>query len=56
MNMQSKNKTRSHVHSMNYGVLIIFLVITLLFLIALTKSNYSKQIFTARTQVYTHTY
>lgn len=51
MNKQVKPQTK-HVHKdMNIGVVIIFLIITLVFILSLTKSNYSKELFSQKIEL-----
>ena len=49
--MNSDIKVQPTVHKdLNLGVVIIFLIITLIFLLSLTKSNYSKELFSQKTE------
>lgn len=44
---QSKNV---HKKDVNIGVVIIFIIVTLFFLLSLTQSNYSKELFSHKTE------
>jgi hypothetical protein len=44
---QSKNV---HKKDVNIGVVIIFIIVTLFFLLSLTQSNYSKVLFSNKTE------
>lgn len=49
--MNSEIKSHPKVHKdLNLGVIIIFLIVTLIFLFSLTKSNYSKGLFSQKTE------
>ena len=48
----SSNKTQSTTpKDLNLGVVIIFLIVTVLFFVSLAKSNYSKDFFSQRTEL-----
>lgn len=50
MNLRSQPK---HVHKkdFNIGVVIIFIIVTLIFLLSLTQNNYSKELFSQKTEI-----
>ncbi|MDK2979131.1 MAG: hypothetical protein PWP52_1845 [Bacteroidales bacterium] len=51
--MQFKTKTQKKFYhtDLNMGVVIIFIIVTLIFLLSLTKSNYSKNLFSQPTEI-----
>ncbi|MEE4198740.1 MAG: hypothetical protein V2I54_13965 [Bacteroidales bacterium] len=51
MQLKKKTKKKFYHTDLNMGVIIIFIIVTLVFLLSLTKSNYSKNLFTQRTEV-----
>jgi|GEM_PF-2895000 len=52
MSSNNNNKTQSTLHKdLNLGVVIIFLIVTVLFIFSLTRSNYSKGFFSQRTEI-----
>lgn len=40
-----------HKKDANIGVVIIFIIVTLIFLLSLTQSNYSKELFSQKTEI-----
>lgn len=50
MNLRSEPR---HVHKkdLNVGVVIIFIIVTLIFLLSLTQSDYSKELFSQKTEI-----
>ncbi len=50
MNLRSQPK---HVHKkdINIGVVIIFIIVTLYFVLSITQSNYSKELFSYKTEI-----
>ncbi|MEA3317618.1 MAG: hypothetical protein U9R54_06640 [Bacteroidota bacterium] len=50
MNTSIETSSKHSANSINIGVVIIFAIITILFLIALWQSNYTKEIFSVRTE------
>jgi len=49
MNMKSQSRP-VHKKDLNIGVAIIFIIVTLVFLLSLTQSNYSKELFSEKTE------
>lgn len=50
--MNFRSKTHQTIHKdFNVGVIIIFIVVTLIFILSLTKSNYSKKLFSQTTEI-----
>lgn len=50
--MNFRSKTAQTIHKdFNIGVIIIFIVVTLVFILSLTKSNYSKELFSQKTEI-----
>ena len=46
MNMSARSHHKAaHKKEFNVGVIIIFIIVTLIFLLSLTRSNYSKELF-----------
>ena len=50
MNLRAQPR-RVHKKDLNVGVVIIFIIITLMFLLSLTQSNYSKELFSQKTEI-----
>jgi|GEM_PF-1153701 len=51
MQLETKPKKKFYHTDLNLGVVIIFIIVTLVFLLSLTKSNYSKNLFSYRTEI-----
>ncbi len=51
MQLKTKPQKKFYHTDVNMGVVIIFIVVTLIFLLSITKSNYSKNLFTQRTEM-----
>ncbi len=50
--MGMKTQPRNvHKKDVNLGVAIIFIIVTLIFLLSLTQSNYSKELFSQKTEI-----
>ena len=50
MNMRSQPRP-VHKKDLNIGVAIIFIIVTLLFILSLTQSDYSKELFSQKTEI-----
>ena len=50
MNTKVKHQTKIVHKDLNIGVVIIFIIVTLVFLLSLTQSNYSKELFSQGTE------
>ena len=50
MNTNVKNQQKNVHRDLNLGVIIIFVIITLVFLLSLTQSNYSRELFSQKTE------
>ena len=50
MNFKSQQR-QVHKKDLNIGVVIIFIIVTLIFLLSLTQSNYSKELFSQKTEI-----
>lgn len=50
MNMKSQPRP-VHKKDVNIGVVIIFIIVTLVFLLSLTQSDYSKELFSEKTEI-----
>lgn len=51
MQLKSKPQKKFYHTDLNMGVVIIFMIVTLIFLLSLTKSNYSRELFTQQTEI-----
>jgi hypothetical protein len=51
MHFKTKTEKKFYHTDLNMGVVIIFIIVTLVFLLSLTKSNYSKNLFSQRTEI-----
>ncbi len=51
MQLKIKQRKKFYHTDFNMGVIIIFIIVTLVFLVSLTKSNYSKDLFTQNTEI-----
>ncbi len=51
MQLKSKMQKKFYHTDLNMGVIIIFIIVTLVFVLSLTKSNYSRELFTQRTEM-----
>jgi len=51
MDTKVKHQTKIVHRDLNLGVIIIFVIITLIFLLSLTQSNYSKELFSQKTEI-----
>jgi hypothetical protein len=51
MNTEVKPQPKMVHRDFNLGVVIIFIIITMIFLLALTQSNYSKELFSQRAEM-----
>jgi hypothetical protein len=50
--MNFRSKTTQTIHKdFNIGVIIIFIVVTFVFILSLTKSDYSKELFSQKTEI-----
>ena len=50
MNSEIKSHTKAY-KDINLGVVIIFFIVTIVFLLSLTKSNYAKEVFSQKTEI-----
>ena len=50
MDMVVKSQSKNVHKEVNIGVIIIFIIVTLIFLLSLTQSNYSKELFSQKTE------
>ena len=50
MNSEIKSQPKDY-KDINLGVVIIFFIVTIVFLLSLTKSNYAKEIFSQKTEI-----
>lgn len=51
MNMGIKEQPKSvRKKDVNLGVIIIFIIVTIMFVLSLTQSNYSKELFSQKTE------
>ena len=50
MNMNIKSPPKNVHNDICPGVVIIFIIVALIFLLSLTKSNYSKELFSQKTE------
>lgn len=51
MNSEVKPKTKLVHRDLNLGVVIIFIIVTLIFLLSLTQSNYGKELLSHKTEL-----
>ncbi len=51
MDMVVKSQSKNVHKEVNIGVIIIFIIVTLIFLLSLTQSNYSKELFSQKTEL-----
>ena len=49
--MVVKSQSKNVYKEVNIGVIIIFIIVTLTFLLSLTKSNYCKELFSQKTEI-----
>ncbi len=49
--MVVKSQPKNVYKEVNIGVVIIFIIVTLIFLLSLTQSNYSKELFSQKTEL-----
>ncbi len=50
MNTSINTRTKHSTNSLSLGVIIIFAIVTISFLVALLQSSYTKEIFSARVE------
>ena len=51
MNSIIKQQPKIIHKDLNVGVIIVFIIVTLIFLFSLTQSNYSKELFSQKTEI-----
>ena len=51
MNSNIKQQPKIVHKDLNVGVIIVFIIVTLLFILSLTQSNYIKELFSQKTEI-----